>query len=77
MTRQQVLCHLIRAQQAALLEQDGPTSLFIAPGKGALTRRPIQLAVHVSGDRITVRTSRLPFVKPLVFTREELSRTEG
>ena len=74
MTRQQVLCHLIRAKQAALLDQDGPTSLFIAPEKGAFSKRPIQLAVCVSGDVITVRTSRLPFTKPFVFTKEELSR---
>ncbi|HIS94163.1 MAG TPA: hypothetical protein IAC19_00160 [Candidatus Ventricola gallistercoris] len=74
MTRQQVLCHLIRAQQASLLEQDGPTSLFIAPEKGAFSKRPIQLAVRVSGDVITVRTSLLPFTKPFVFTKEELSR---
>ena len=76
MTRQQVLRHLIYAKQAALLDQDGPTSLFITPQKGAFFRRPIQLAVCVSGDGIIVRTSRLPFAKPFVFTKEELSRAE-
>lgn len=71
-TRKQARDLLVRAQQSGHLSQDGPTSLFFSPRSGAFSRRPVQLAVRVCGDTVTVRTSRLPFVKPFVFTRSEL-----
>ena len=62
LTRQQVLDLLVRAEAAGLLPADGPTSLFVAQKRGA----PLQLAV-------VVRQSRLPFSRPLVFSRAELT----
>ena len=64
LTRQQVLDLLVRA------EADGPTSLFVAQKRGA----PLQLAVAASDSKIVVRLSRLPFSRPLVFSRAELAQ---
>ena len=64
LTRQQVLDLLVRAEPA-----DGPTSLFVAQKRGA----PLQLAVAAADSKIVVRQSRLPFSRPLVFSRAELA----
>ena len=64
LTRQQVLDLLVRAEAA-----DGPTSLFVAQKRGA----PLQLAVAAADSKIVVRQSRLPFSRPLVFSRAELA----
>ena len=69
LTRQQVLDLLVRAEAAGLLPADGPTSLFVAPKRGA----PLQLAVAAADSKIVVRQSRLPFSRPLVFSRAELA----
>ena len=69
LTRQQVLDLLVRAEAAGLLPADGPTSLFVAQKRGA----PLQLAVAAAGSKIVVRQSRLPFSRPLVFSRAELA----
>ena len=68
LTRQQVLDLLVRAEAAGLLP-DGPTSLFVAQKRGA----PLQLAVAAADSKIVVRQSRLPFSRPLVFSRAELA----
>lgn len=70
LTRQQVLDLLVRAEAAGLLPADGPTSLFVAQKRGA----PIQLAVAAADSKIVVRQSRLPFSRPLVFSRAELAQ---
>ena len=68
-TRQQVLDLLSRAKAAGHLPSDGPTSLFVAQKRG----KPVQLAVAVTDSKIVVRQSRLPFSRPLVFSRAELA----
>ena len=70
LTRQQVLDLLIRAKQSGHLVDDGVTSLFISQSSG----KPVQLAVTVSGEKISVRQSRLPFSKPMVFSLSELNQ---
>ena len=70
LTRQQVLDLLVRAEAAGLLPADGPTSLFVAQKRGA----PLQLAVAAADSKIVVRQSRLPFSRPLVFSRAELTQ---
>lgn len=76
-SRQRVLAALLHASQAGILSPDGPTSLFLMPkkGKDAPFARPVQLSVAVCGDTVTVRTSRLPFVRPMVFTMEEILKS--
>lgn len=75
--RQSVLALLARAFQSGQLPEDGPTSLFLRPEPGALLQRPTQLVVRASGQAFTVRTSRLPFVRPMVFTLDEVKRAQA
>ena len=70
LTRQQVLDLLIRAQQSGHLTDDGVTSLFVSQSRG----KPVQLAVTVSGEKISVRQSRIPFSRPMVFSLSELNQ---
>ena len=72
-TRAQILSVLSGMRRAGQLT-DGPTSLFLAERPRASRRGATQLAVQVAGERVTVRTSRLPFVKPLVFSMSEIER---
>lgn len=70
LTRQQVLDLLIRTKQNGHLPEDGVTSLFVSQSRG----KPVQLAVTVSGEKISVRQSRLPFSGPMVFSLSELKQ---
>ena len=70
LTRQQMLDLLIRAKQSGHLVDDGVTSLFISQSSG----KPVQLAVTVSGEKISVRQSRIPFSRPMVFSLSELNQ---
>ena len=71
-TREQIL-HTLRAmRRAGHLHDDGPTSLFLARRPRAGRRLATQLVVEISGDHAFVKTSRLPFAKPLVFSINEL-----
>ena len=70
LTRQQVLDLLIRAQQSGHLPDDGVTSLFVSQSRG----KPVQLAVAVSGEKISVRQSRIPVSRPMVFSFSELNQ---
>lgn len=70
LTRQQVLNLLIRTKQSGHLPEDGVTSLFVHQGSG----KPVQLAVTVSGEKVRVRQSRLPFSGPMVFSLSELKQ---
>ena len=70
LTRQQVLDLLIRTKQSGHLPEDGVTSLFVHQGSG----KPVQLAVMVSGGKISVRQSRIPFPRPMVFSLSELNQ---
>ena len=60
-------------ERSGLLPEDGPTSVFLSQGAGG---HVTQLAVRVSGDAIFVRISRLPFIRPLAFTRRELAMAQ-
>ena len=71
-TREQILSTLCGMRRAGQLPDDGPTSLFLANRPGARRRQATQIVVETSGDQVLVRTSRLPFAKPLVFSLGEL-----
>ena len=70
-SRENILAALAGLERSGLLPEDGPTSVFLSQG-GHVT----QLAVRVSGDAIFVRISRLPFIRPLTFTRRELAMAQ-
>ena len=69
MKRETILPILRRLARAGHLPEDGPTSVFLRPSR--------QLSVRAEGDRVLVRASRLPFARPMVFTREEIEAPEG
>ena len=70
-SRENILAALAGLERSGLLPEDGPTSVFLSQGGHAT-----QLAVRVSGDAIFVRISRLPFIRPLTFTRRELAMAQ-
>ena len=71
-TREQIRSVLCGMRRAGQLPQDGPVSLFLAAQPRASRRLAAQLVVMDTGDHVLVRTSRLPFAKPLLFTMDEL-----
>lgn len=72
-SRENILAALAGLERSGLLPEDGPTSVFLSQGAGG---HVTQLAVRVSGDAVFVRMSRLPFIRPLAFTRSELQAAE-
>lgn len=70
--RENVLRVLARLEQAGALPQDGSTSVFISGRIGLARTHATQVAVRVQGDVVYARINRLPFVRPMVFTRQAL-----
>ncbi len=69
-TRQQVLSILSRMLKDGTLPKDRPISIFIAqPDQTA----PRQLVIIPKPDRALVKTSRLPFARPMSFEWWELT----
>lgn len=66
-SRESIFRVLAKLEQSGGLPQDGPTSVFLTGGASRA-----QLVVRVSGDDVSVRTSRLPWARPLVFSRQAL-----
>ena len=71
-SRENIFRVLARMEQDCGLPEDGPISVFVSDQIGTLRLHPTQLVMRVSGDTVFVRTSRLPFVKPMVFSRQAL-----
>ena len=71
-SRENVFGVLARLEQAGALPESGVTSVFLSDQDGSLRRHPTQLAVRMSGDTVFVHISRLPFVRPYVFSRQAL-----
>lgn len=67
---------LAELEQSGSLPADGPISIFAADKAGGIRLHATQLVVRVSGDTVFVRTSRLPFVRPMVFSRQALRASE-
>ena len=74
--RENVLRVLARLEQAGALPQDGPTSVFISGRAGLVRTHATQVAVSVQGELVYARISRLPFVRPMVFTRQALREAQ-
>jgi len=72
-SRENVFRLLARLEQdCGLPEGDGPVSLFISDRAGAIRLHPTQLVLRIDGDTVFVRASRLPFARPMVFSRQAL-----
>ena len=71
-SRENIFQLLARMEQDCGLPEGDPISIFVSDRMGTLRLHPTQLVMRVSGDTIFVRTSRLPFVKPMVFSRQAL-----
>jgi len=63
---------LARLEQAGGLPEDGITSVFVTEQKGNIRTHAVQLAVKIQADNVYVRFTRLPFVRPYVFSRQAL-----
>ena len=70
-TRENIFRVLARLEQAGHLPSDGPTSIFVRSGD-APHAHTSQYAVRVDGDTVFVRVSRLPFARPMAFSRQAL-----
>ena len=70
-TRENIFRVLARLEQAGHLDIDGPTSVFIRGGTSPFAHTT-QYVLRVDGDTVFVRVSRLPFVKPMAFSRQAL-----
>ena len=71
-SRENIFRLLARMEQDCGLPEGGPISIFVSDSYGPLRLHPMQLVLRTSGDTVFVRASRLPFVKPMVFSRQAL-----
>ena len=71
-SKDNILRVLASLERAGHLPEDGPTSVFLTQGGDGRGGHAVQLSVRVSGDAVFVRMSRLPFIRPLVFSRRAL-----
>ena len=70
-TRENIFSVLAKLEQAGCLTDNGPTSIFVR-STDAPRAHAVQYAVRTDGDTVFVRISRLPFVRPLAFSRQAL-----
>ena len=74
-TRENIFRVLARLEQVGHFDTDGPISIFVR-STGTLRAHHVQYVVRVDGDAVFVRTSRLPFIKPLAFSRQALKNAK-
>ena len=74
-TRENIFRVLAKLEQAGHLDIDGPTSVFVRSGS-APRAHSAQYVVRVDGDTVFVRISRLPFARPMAFSRQALKIAE-
>ncbi|MBE5799140.1 MAG: hypothetical protein E7321_04240 [Clostridiales bacterium] len=75
-SRENIFRVLARMEQDCGLPEDGPVSVFVSDQIGTLRLHPTQFVIRISGDTVFVRTSRLPFVRPMTFSRQALKVTK-
>ncbi len=71
-SRENIFRLLARMEQDCGLPEDGPVSIFVSDSVGTLRLHPTQLVIRTAGDTVFVRASRLPFVRPMTFSRQAL-----
>lgn len=71
-SKENVFRLLAEIEQNGGFPHDGPISVFAADYIGGLRGHPYQFVVRMDGDAVFVRASRLPFARPMVFSRQAL-----
>ena len=67
---------MAKIEQAGSMPENGVLSVFVSDKSGPLHLHPSQYVIRVSGDTVFVRISRLPFVRPMTFSRQALRIAE-
>lgn len=71
-SRENIFLLLARLEQSGSLPESGPISVFSTELVGLIRTHATQFALRIDGDNVFVRMSRLPFARPLVFSRQAL-----
>ena len=71
-SRENVFRVMAEIEQAGSMPESGILSVFVSDKSGPLRLHPTQFVIRVSGDTVFVRLSRLPFVRPMTFSRQAL-----
>lgn len=71
-SRENIFRVLARMEQDCGLPEQNPVSLFIADNAAGIRLHPMQLVLRTDGDTVFVRFTRLPFVRPYVYSRQAL-----
>ena len=71
-SKENIFRTLARVEQECGLPDDGPISLFVTDQVGTIRTHATQIAVKIQGDNVYARFTRLPFVRPYVFSRQAL-----
>lgn len=71
-SRENVFRVMAQLEQAGSMPESGALSVFVSDKVGMLRLHPTQFVIRVSGDTVFVRVSRLPFVRPMTFSRQAL-----
>lgn len=71
-SKENVFRLLAEIEQNGGFPHDGPISVFAADYIGGLRGHPYQFVVRMDGDAVFVCASRLPFARPMVFSRQAL-----
>ena len=75
-SKENVFRLLAEIEQSGGIPHDGPISVFASEYRGGLRGHPYQFVVRVDGDAVFVRASRLPFARPMVFSRQALQEAK-
>ena len=75
-SRENIFRVMAEIEQAGSMPESGVLSVFVSDKVGMLRLHPTQYVIRVSGDTVFVRISRLPFVRPLTFSRQALRMAE-
>ena len=71
-SRENVFRVMAELEQSGSMPESGVMSIFVSDKVGTLRLHPTQFVIRVSGDTVFVRISRLPFVRPMTFSRQAL-----
>ena len=71
-SRENVFRVMAELEQSGSMPESGVMSIFVSDTVGTLRLHPTQFVIRVSGDTVFVRISRLPFVRPMTFSRQAL-----
>ena len=71
-SRENVFRVMAELEQSGSMPDSGVMSIFVSDKVGMLRLHPTQFVIRVSGDTVFVRVSRLPFVRPMTFSRQAL-----